>query len=375
MSLPTQQQAAVKQGDGPKVEVSTIDVPQLGPGQILCKVNYSGLCGTDKSFVYNEYATMGIQIQKAAKGIAGHEGAGTVVAVADDVKSLWKEGDRVGVKWVAGICGKCEFCTNGHDEMHCPEQINSGYKVPGKAKLLAISLKLLADRRIGTFQEYLVTDARYATRIPEGVKDEEAGPIMCGGVTAYVACKQSQVKPGQWIVLPGAGGGVGHLAIQYAKAMGMRVIAIDGGDEKKNLCLKLGAEHFIDYKTNENVPAEVLKITIYGAHGVIVTAASREGYATAPMLLRPRGTLVAVGIAKDPTVMAGAPLGLLTSRRLNIVGSFVGTLKDVEEALEFTARGLVRPVLTHGTLNDINELFAKMHAGELAGRAVIKVSV
>ena len=196
---------------------------------------------------------------------------------------------------------------------------------------------------------------------------------MCGGVTAYVACKRSRVKPGQWIVLPGAGGGVGHLAIQYAKAMGMRVIAVDGGEEKKKLCMSLGAEHFIDYTTVADLPAEVLGITVYGAHGVIVSAATKEGYVTAPGLLRPGGTMVCVGIPKDPTTMAGPPV-LLIAKRLNVVGSFIGTLKDVDEALDFAARGLVRPVLTHGSLLDLNDLCAKMHEGSLAGRAVIKIS-
>lgn len=206
------------------------------------------------------------------------------------------------------------------------------------------------------------------------MKDEEAGPIMCGGVTSYVACKRSQVKPGQWIVLPGAGGGVGHLAIQYAKAMGMRVIAVDGGAEKEKLCMSLGAEHFLDYTTTADLPGEILRITTYGAHGVIVTAATKEGYSTAPALLRAGGTMVCVGIPKDPTILAGPPPVLLIAKQLNIVGSFIGTLRDVNEALDFTARGLVRPVLSHGSLEDLNDLCAKMHDGTLAGRAVIKIS-
>jgi len=188
-----------------------------------------------------------------------------------------------------------------------------------------------------------------------------------------VACKRLRVKPGQWIVLPGAGGGVGHLAIQCAKAMGMRVTTVDGG-EKKKLCMSLGAEHFIDYTTVVGLPAEVLRVTLYGAHGVIVSAATKEGYATAPGLLRPGGTMVCVGIPKDPTIMAGRPPVLLIAKRLNVVGSFIRTLKDVDEALDFAARGLVRPVLTHGSLHDLNDLCAKMHDGNLAGRAVIKIS-
>ncbi|KAF2015631.1 alcohol dehydrogenase [Aaosphaeria arxii CBS 175.79] len=358
MGIPSTQRAAVKvgEGDSAKVEVKSIEVPQPAPDQILVKINYSGLCASDKSLLHDEWSFSGVSMQPQTHGVAGHEGAGVVVAVGSDVKDLWKEGDRAGIKWIASVCRKCEFCTNGVDECHCPKQINSGFSIAG------------------TFQEYALTDARYATRLPDGVKDEEAGPIMCGGVTAYVACKRSAVKPGQWIVLPGAGGGLGHLAVQYAKAMGMRVIAVDGGDAKRDLCLKLGAEKFVDFTTVKDVQAEIMKITTYGAHGVVVTAASKAGYDTAPQLLRPGGTMVAVGLPKDSSVIAGAHPLLLCLKKLNVVGSVVGTLKDVEEALDFTARDLVHPILTRGNLEDINGFLDDLNAGKLAGRAVIKVA-
>jgi len=127
------------------------------------------------------------------------------------IHGIWKVGDRAGIKWVASLCRTYEMCTNGQDEMHCPRQINRALTCPG------------------TFQKYCLTDARYAMRIPDGVSDEEAGPMMYGGVTAYVACKRSAARPGQWVVLPGAGGGLAHFAIQYAKANGLRIIAIDTG--------------------------------------------------------------------------------------------------------------------------------------------------
>lgn len=230
-SIPKTQKAAVKSGSGEstRTDVKEIPVPDLQPGQILVKIAYSGLCASDKSLLFDEWTAGGLVMQPQTNGIAGHEGAGTVVQVHDSVKNLWKVGDRAGIKWIVSTCGECEFCSNGRDECSCPKQLNSGFSIAG------------------TFAEYVPTDARYATRLPEGVKDEEAGPIMCGGVTAYVAVKRSEVRPGQWLVLPGAGGGLGHFAVQYAKAMGIRVIAIDGGDEKRELCRKLGAEEFIDF--------------------------------------------------------------------------------------------------------------------------------
>jgi propanol-preferring alcohol dehydrogenase len=156
--------------------------------------------------------------------------------------------------------------------------------------------------------------------------------------------------------------------------MGMRVVAIDGGDAKKDLCLSLGAEKFIDYTTTKDIAAEIMKITTYGAHGVIVFAATKAGYEQAPHLLRPNGTMVCVGLPKDNSIIAGASPILMCLKKLNIVGSVVGTLKDVEEALEFTARGVVKPILTHGGMEDIDRFCADMNAGKLAGRAVIKIA-
>jgi len=355
MEVPKTQKAAVRQGSGDNATITVQDVPvqQPGPDQILVKINYSGLCASDKSLLYDEWS---FKMSDATNGIAGHEGAGVVVAVGANVQDLWQVGNRAGIKWIASVCRRCEFCTNGQDECHCPKQLNSGFTIAG------------------TFQEYALTDAHYATRLPDGVKDEEAGPIMCGGVTAYVACKRSQVKPGQWIVIPGAGGGLGHFGVQYARSMGMRVIGIDGGDAKRDLSLKLGAEKFIDFTTTKDIAAEVMKITTYGAHGVLCFAATKAGYEQAPHLLRPGGTMVCVGLPKDPTVIAGANPMMMCLKKLNVVGSVVGTMKDVEEALDFTARGQVHPIITHGRLEDINRFCEEMNAGKLVGRAVIKIA-
>lgn len=152
--------------------------------------------------------------------------------------------------------------------------------------------------------------------------------------------------------------------------MGMRIIAIDGGAEKKALCERLGAEHFIDFMTEKDIVARVKEITTWGAHGVVVTAASKAGYDQAPYLLRPGGTVVCVGLPKENFV-AGAPPIVIALRRLNIVGSVTGTLKDVDEALDFTARGLVKPILVKGRMEDIDRFSEQMLAGKLPGRAVI----
>lgn len=125
----------------------------------------------------DEWSSLGIRITPAAKGIAGHEGVGVVAAIGEGMDRKWKVGDRAGIKWIASICKDCEFCKTSEDEVNCPTKLCSGFTTPG------------------TFQEYCLTDGQYATKIPDGVTDEEAGPLMCGGLTAYVACKRYQQCP------------------------------------------------------------------------------------------------------------------------------------------------------------------------------------
>lgn len=173
-SVPTEGRAAVRQGSGASATttIQSVAIPKPGPGQILVKITWTGLCGSDKSLLQDEWKDFGVAMQDVAGGIAGHEGAGIVVAIGDGMDSRWKIGDRAGVKWIASTCGECEFCLNGVDEVHCIKQTNSGFSAPG------------------TFQEYCLADGRYTSKLPDGVLDEEAGPIMCGGVTAYTACKR-----------------------------------------------------------------------------------------------------------------------------------------------------------------------------------------
>jgi propanol-preferring alcohol dehydrogenase len=172
--IPKQQRAAVRQGSGESstTVISTVPVEEPGPGQILVKINWTGLCGSDKSLLHDDWKAFGVSMLPQTHGIAGHEGAGIVVAVGEGMQKRWKIGDRAGIKWIASTCGECEFCLSGTDEVHCEKQVNSGFSAPG------------------TFQEYCVVDGRYTSKIPDGVSDEEAGPIMCGGVTAYTACKR-----------------------------------------------------------------------------------------------------------------------------------------------------------------------------------------
>ncbi|UPL02793.1 hypothetical protein LCI18_013727 [Fusarium solani-melongenae] len=355
--IPKLQRAVVKAvGDSTKrVAIESVNVPQPAPSQLLVKITWSGLCGTDKSLLVDDWKAFGVTMSPEAEGIAGHEGVGVVVAVGENMRGRWNIGDRAGIKWIASVCGDCHFCH--HDkEVHCSHQTNSGFTIPG------------------TFQEYCLADGHYTTKIPDAVTDQEAAPILCGGVTAYSACKKSEVKPGQWIVIPGAGGGLGHLAVQYAHAMGMRVIAIDTGEEKRQLCAKLGAEVFIDFKTSTDIVTEVQKLTEHGAHGVLVIAASKEAFATAPSFLRAGGTIVAVGLPTDTSVLAGAHPAQLTKMELRVVGSLTADRKEVEEAFDLSVRGLVRPIVSEGKLEDLDFWIDKMQRGQVAGRVVLQVA-
>lgn len=209
----------------------------------------------------------------------GHEGAGVVVKIGSNVTN-WKVGDRAGIKPAYDACFNCELCWTGK-ETYCDESPQIGLQFPG------------------SYQQYLLSPARYTQRIPDGVDDFAAGPIMCSGSTIYCSLKESGLKPGDWAVFPGAGGGVGHMGVQLAKAMGMRVVGVDGGDEKKALCMKLGCEAFVDFTKVKDVAEEVVKICDgKGAHGIFVTATSGSAYASAPMMARIGGKIMCIGLRK-----------------------------------------------------------------------------
>lgn len=207
----------------------------------------------------------------------GHEGAGVVVKLGSNVTN-WRVGDRAGIKPAYDACFDCELCWSGR-ETYCDESPQIGLQFPG------------------SYQQYLLSPARYTQRIPDGVDDFSAGPIMCSGSTIYCSLKESGLRPGDWAVFPGAGGGVGHMGVQIAKAMGMRVVGVDGGDAKRDLCMKLGCEAFVDFTKVKSVEEEVVRICDgKGAHGVFVTATSASAYASAPMMTRISGKVMCVGL-------------------------------------------------------------------------------
>lgn len=217
MSIPELQWAQVAEKIGGPLEYKQIPVPKPGPDQILVKIRYSGVCHTDLHAMMGHWP---IPVKMPLVG--GHEGAGVVVAKGSLVHEF-EIGDYAGVKWLNGSCSNCEFCRQADDPLCAHAQL-SGYTVDG------------------TFQQYTLAKASHASKIPEGVPLDAVAPVLCAGITVYKGLKESGVRPGQTVAIVGAGGGLGSLAQQYAKAMGIRVIAVDGGDEKRIMCEKLGTE-------------------------------------------------------------------------------------------------------------------------------------
>jgi len=202
-----------------------LPVPTPGPGQALVEIMASGVCHTDLHAADGDWP-----VKPNLPFTPGHEGAGIAVALGSGVTHL-KEGDRVGIAWLHSACGHCDFCLSGWETL-CAEQKNSGYSVDG------------------SFAQYALAQADYLGRLPKNLSFVDAAPILCAGVTTYKGLKETETRPGEWVVISGAGG-LGHLAIQYAKAMGMHVAAVDLGPEKTALARKLGAEITIDPKTQD----------------------------------------------------------------------------------------------------------------------------
>ncbi len=277
LEIPKEGVAACCVNNGPnfRVEVENVPVPEPGPDQLLLRMNATGLCYSDIHYMLEDLPMP--KMNDFGVRSPGHEGAGVVVGMGSNVVG-WKVGDRAGVKPMWDACLNCDLCWGLH-EAHCAKTLSTGLQVPG------------------TYQQYILSPAKYTSRIPDNVDDITAAPIMCSGATIYRSLVSSQLKAGDWAVFPGAGGGVGHMGVQLAKAMGFRVIGIDGGQAKRELCVKLGCEAFIDFLETKSVEDEVLRITGgRGAHGVFVTAGSIKAYQSAPAMVRVGGRVMCIGL-------------------------------------------------------------------------------
>lgn len=333
--------AAVVHEFGRPLVIEEVDVPEVPPGQVLVKVVASGVCHTDLHAADGDWP-----VKPSLPFIPGHEGVGYVARVGAGVKFL-REGDRVGVPWLHTSCGHCEHCMGGWETL-CDEQQMTGYTVNGG------------------YAEYVLADPGYVGHLPANLDFAPASPVLCAGVTVYKGLKQLDCKPGDWVVISGVGG-LGHMAVQYAKAMGFHVIAVDVAEEKLALARSLGAEVALNAAT-QDVVAEVQK-QLRGAHGVLVTAVSRSAFAQGVGMLHKRGTMSLVGL---PPGSFELPIFDVVLNAKTVRGSIVGTRLDLQEALQFAGEGKVRSHYSTDRLDNINAIFGAMKQGQIDGRVVLE---
>ncbi|MBB5223276.1 propanol-preferring alcohol dehydrogenase [Amaricoccus macauensis] len=336
--------AAVVREFGKPLSIDEVPIPEPGEGMIQVAVQASGVCHTDLHAAEGDWP-----VKPNPPFIPGHEGVGFVSAVGRGVRNV-KEGDRVGVPWLYTACGHCKHCLGGWETL-CTEQQNTGYSVNGG------------------FADYVVADPNYVGHLPDNVDFAEMAPILCAGVTVYKGLKVTDTKPGDWVVISGIGG-LGHMAVQYAKAMGMNVAAVDISDEKLELAKELGATLTVN-AMNED-PAEYIKReTGGGAQGVLVTAVSPKAFEQAVGMVDRGGTISLNGLPPGtfPLDIFGMVLNGITVR-----GSIVGTRLDLQESIDFAAQGKVKATIHSAKLEDVNDIFAKMHKGQIDGRIVLDIA-
>lgn len=336
--------AAVVRTLGKPLSIEEVPIPTPKEGEVLVRIHATGVCHTDLHAASGDWP-----VKPSPPFIPGHEGAGIVAAVGRGVTRV-REGDRVGIAWLHDTCGACEHCITGWETL-CPAQRCSGYTVDG------------------SFAEYAIGSAAYVAKLPPNVAFSSIAPILCAGVTTYKGIKETEARPGEWLAISGVGG-LGHVAIQYARAMGLHVAVLDVSADKLALATSLGADLALDAR-QPDVADKLVAATGGGAHGVLVTAVSRTAFAQALRLVRRKGTVSLVGL---PPGDFPTPIFDVVLKRITIRGSIVGTRKDLEEAVQFAAEGKVAPHIHTARLEDINRVFDELREGRVDGRYVLDLA-
>jgi len=348
-NIPQKQWAQVIEKTGGPAIYKEIAVPVPGPDEVLVNIKFTGVCHTDLHAMKGDWP-----LATKMPLVGGHEGAGIVVARGELVKDI-EIGDHAGVKWINGTCLACDFCQQS-DEPLCQKASMSGYTVDG------------------TFQQYCVAKANHVARIPKDIDLAAISPVLCAGITVYKGLKESGARPGQTVAIVGAGGGLGSLAQQYAKAMGLRTIAIDSGADKEAMCKKLGSYTFVDFAKTKDIVADVRAATEdgLGPHAVLLVAVNEKPFQQAAEYVRPRGTVVCIGLPAKAFMKADIFSSVI--RMINIKGSYVGNRRDSAEAIEFFRRGVISAPFKVVGLSKLNEIYELMEKGQIAGRYVLDTS-
>ena len=334
-------QAAVVEAFGAPLMLRELDVPAPGPGEILVKTEACGVCHTDLHAARGDWP-----VKPVPPFTPGHEGIGLVAALGAGVTGV-AEGDRVGVPWLYSACGHCEHCLSAWETV-CAQAEFGGYT------------------RNGGFAEYILANPDYVARVPDGLSAQAAAPLICAGITSYKGLKVTEARPGEWVAISGIGG-LGHLAVQYAKAMGLQVCAVDLDPAKLAHAKRLGADAVVD--ASEGDPAEAVKAaTGGGAHGVLITAPSLGAFRQGVAMTRKRGTCVLVGL---PPGEFPVPLFDVVANCITVRGSFVGTRQDMAETLAFAAEGKVHADIELQPLSAINSVLDRLEHGDVPSRVVL----
>ncbi|CAI4215606.1 unnamed protein product [Parascedosporium putredinis] len=347
--IPTEQWAQVLESTGGPISYKRIPVQKPGPDEVLINVKYSGVCHTDLHAIMGDWP-----LDTKLPLVGGHEGAGIVVAKGELVEGI-EIGDHAGIKWLNGSCLNCSYCRQALEPL-CGKPLLSGYTVDG------------------SFQEYAIAKAAHVAHIPKNVSLEAVAPVLCAGITVYKGLKESEARPGQTVAIVGAGGGLGNMAIQYAKAMGLHPIAIDAGDDKAKACKELGAQAFIDFSKSKNLVEDVKAATPdgLGPHAVILLAVSEGPFQQAADYVRPYGSIVCIGLPGNAYIKA--PVFSTVIRMIKIKGSYVGNRQDTEEAIDFFARGLIKAPYKVVGLSELQSVFDMMKEMKVVGRYVVDTS-
>lgn len=324
-----------------KFELVERPIPEPGAGQVRIRVEAAGICHSD-SFVAEGHWP-GISYPR----VPGHEIAGKIEAVGASVNK-WKIGDRVAVGWFGGHCGYCESCRRG-DLVNCQNLIISGISVDGG------------------YGEIVIAEARALASMPEELSSVDAAPLLCAGVTTFNALRNSYLRAGDLVAIHGIGG-LGHLAVQFARKMGFHTVAIARGADKEALALQLGAHKYID-STKVDAAAELQKLG--GADAILSTVSS--GKAMSPLFggLSNRGKFIVVGSSHEP-LEVNLPQLLVGSK--TITGEVVGTAIDEDDALAFSVLQEIKSMIETVPLEEAPEAYQKMMRNEARFRMVIKYS-
>ncbi|KIX16229.1 alcohol dehydrogenase AdhP [Paracoccus sp. 228] len=337
--------AAVVREFGAPLQIEEVPIPEVEPGMIQVAIHASGVCHTDLHAAEGDWP-----VKPQPPFIPGHEGVGYVSAVGKGVTNV-KEGDRVGVPWLYTACGHCRHCLGGWETL-CKSQKNTGYSVNGG------------------FAEFVLADPNYIGHLPDNVGFNEIAPVLCAGVTVYKGLRMTDTRPGDTVAISGIGG-LGHMAVQYAVAMGLNVVAVDIDDAKLELARRLGAKVTVNARTEDDPAARVVKETGGGVQGVLVTAVGEKAFEQAIGMVDRGGTVALNGLPPGnfPLNIFGMVLNGVTVR-----GSIVGTRLDLQESLAFASDGRVKATIETAPLDEINAILDRMRSGKIEGRMVLDLT-